>query len=280
MTHLSQLALPGVILVVALGAVIALLRYHRRVRGALQRRIRVLEHVADERAVALEYIVRARVVDYVYEFVGYRIAIGEHPGDEVRRILVFSPPRNKDIICKRITLAEGQRADGAVSVHDFSFEATVYKPLPDLVDDDETAPPSPHEDAAWQFESRPWVLDVPPDDSGEVRTILVFTPMISDIRRLVLRYRWPRFFPDLHAGSSTAGGHFSTLKPSRLLELAVSLPSGAPQAHLTLFPPAGGATVGSSLVDGLVVCRLADAPRGTYRYVLTLEGSLNVRGNS
>lgn len=279
MPPFPQLWLSAGVLVVAMGALVVIIRIHRRARAALKAQIRTLQHIADERAVALEYIVRARVVDYVYEFVGYRITIGDEPGDEVRRILVFSPPKNKDIICKRITLAEGQRIDGGVSVRDFAFEASVHKPLPDLVDDEEGSPLSPQEDASWQFESHPWVLDVPPDASGEVRAILVFTPMISEIRRLVLRYRWPRFFPDLHAGSSTAGGHFSTLKPSGLLELAVSLPRSVPGAHLTLFPPGGRDPVESNLTDGLLVCMLPNAPRGTYRYVIALEGLLPATRN-
>jgi hypothetical protein len=267
-------AVEGALLLASLVILAVVLRAARRNRAVLESRLTMLRHLADERAVALDYLVRARVVDYVYNFVGYRISIGGDGPDEIHRVLVFNPPQNKDIICKRITLVEGQSSAAGLSVRDFGFEASVSAPLPNLVDGDAAPALDPHDESAWQFESHPWALDLPSESEGEVRTILVFTPMISDTRRLVIRYRWPRVFPELHAGSPTARGHFSTLKHARVLEFAVRLPSGAGETHLTVFPPGERQPAESIARDDGVVCTVTDAPRGTYRYVLKLSHPL------
>lgn len=268
-----MLAILGV-LVACVAVLLFQTRAYRSRLRRLESSLLSLRHQADERAVALDYLVRARVVDYVYDYVGYRISVRTGSDDEVSRIMVFAPPEDKDIICKRITLVEGAKAPpGASSVHDFGFDAAVFAPLPDLVDGDAVSAADPLEDAAWHFESHPWVLDVPSDETAEVRAILVFTPMISQRRRLAMRYHWPGVFPELRLGSSVSRGHFSTLKHARILEYSVSLPPGSPQATLTLHPPGERDPVVSAVKDDALVCTIADAPRGTYRVVLRVGSS-------
>ncbi len=259
----ALLCLLGVVLVLSR-------RASKRRRDMEAARLDALQRVADERAVALDYIVRARVVDYVYEYVGYEITVDPSSEDRIERVMVFGPPQDKDIICKRITLVEGQGAPAQASVHDFGFEASVYAPLPDLVDSGSETPPDPRDETAWRFESHPWVLPVPPDTSGEVRAILVFTPMISEERRLTMRYRWPAVFPELTRGSTSSRGRFSILKHARLLEFAVRLPADWPEARLFLQGPGHHEPVEGGVRNGTLVCSLRDAPRGEYRYTLAL----------
>ena len=248
-------------------------RIHRRERDEIQKQLDITKGISKIRGNALDYIVRSRVVDYEYDYYGYEIDTGVTGIFLIRRTMIFSPPKNKDIICKLITLCEHSLAPQSMSLQDCDFSATVYAPDRDPVEYtlEDTMDDSPRI-IGWDFESHPWLIDVTDEEGRRVKVIMLFIPMITDTRKLELNYTWPHFFPEFSEGKTTARAKFSLIKASRLLRVTIRNEKPSLMT-LTLYPPNGSASITEQETGTDITVSMEEAPQGTYLYEIDIRKS-------